>query len=121
VPANVARNLVEERNDILIFEGGYAAMPNFNELPISFRSHFRFGSIFGCLAETIILALEGRFENYSIGRGNITSEKVDEIARLGSRHGFTLAPYFCGNKIFVEEDFCRIRSVVNMAVVPHKI
>ena len=37
---------------------------------------------YACMAETMILALEGRFENYSLGR-DLTVSQVKEIARLG--------------------------------------
>ena len=40
--------------------------------------------------ETMILALEGRFENYTLGR-NLTLEQVEEIGRLAKKHGFKLA------------------------------
>jgi len=48
----------------------------------------------GCLLEGMLLALEGRSESYSIGRGNISPGKVDEIWALASKHGFALAPFF---------------------------
>jgi len=45
---------------------------------------------YACLAETIVLALEGRFENFTVGR-SIEWEKVREIYRLGIKHGMKLA------------------------------
>jgi hypothetical protein len=44
------------------------------------------------MAETMTLALEGRFEDFSIGRG-LEMEKVEEIQRLATRHGFRLAGF----------------------------
>ena len=45
------------------------------------------GVAYACLAETIVLALEGRFENFTVGRA-IEWEKVREIYQLGleARH-----------------------------------
>jgi hypothetical protein len=43
-----------------------------------------------CLAETIVLALEGRFENFTVGRA-IEREKVHEIYEPGLEHGMKLA------------------------------
>jgi predicted amino acid dehydrogenase len=42
---------------------------------------------YACLAETIVLALEGRFENFTVGRA-IEWEKVREIYKHGpqARH-----------------------------------
>jgi fatty aldehyde-generating acyl-ACP reductase len=58
----------------------------------------------GCLLEGMLLALEGRFESYSRGRGNIAPGRVDEIWGLAEKHGFALAPFFndgglCGDRI----------------------
>jgi hypothetical protein len=44
------------------------------------------------MAETMILALEGRYENFSIGR-DLSMEKVKEIAALADKHGFKLAGF----------------------------
>ena len=43
-----------------------------------------------CLAETIVLALEGRFESFTVGRA-IEWSKVHEIYQLGLKHGMKLA------------------------------
>jgi fatty aldehyde-generating acyl-ACP reductase len=58
----------------------------------------------GCLLEGMLLALDGRCESYSRGRGNILPGQVDEIWRLAEKHGFALAPFFndqglCGDRI----------------------
>ncbi len=48
----------------------------------------------GCLLEGMLLALEGRSESYSRGRGHIEPAQVDEIWALAKKHGFALAPFF---------------------------
>ena len=48
--------------------------------------------VHGCLLEGIALALEGRFEPFSQGRGFITPERVGEIESIAARHGIYLAP-----------------------------
>jgi predicted amino acid dehydrogenase len=50
----------------------------------------------GCLMEGMVLALEGRFEPFSQGRGFITSERVQEIETIAARHGIHLAPLYNG-------------------------
>jgi fatty aldehyde-generating acyl-ACP reductase len=47
----------------------------------------------GCLLEGIALALEGRYEPFSSGRGGITPEHVSEIESIAARHGIFLAPF----------------------------
>ena len=48
----------------------------------------------GCLLEGMALALEGRFEPFSRGRGAITPKLVEEIESIAARHGIYLAPFF---------------------------
>jgi predicted amino acid dehydrogenase len=50
--------------------------------------------VHGCLLEGMALALEGRFESFSHGRGHITPERVEEIERIAARHGIYLAPLY---------------------------
>jgi predicted amino acid dehydrogenase len=48
----------------------------------------------GCLLEGMVLALEGRFEPFSQGRGRITPQRVAEIEAIAARHGMELAPLY---------------------------
>ena len=50
----------------------------------------------GCMLEGMVLALEGRFEPFSQGRGFITPERVQEIESMAARHGIRLAPFYNG-------------------------
>ncbi len=50
--------------------------------------------VHGCLLEGIALALEGRFEPFSKGRGGITPERVEEMESIAARHGIYLAPLY---------------------------
>jgi predicted amino acid dehydrogenase len=50
--------------------------------------------VHGCLLEGMALALEGRFEPYSQGRGFITPERVEEVETIAARHGIYLAPLY---------------------------
>ncbi len=88
LPADVAPSVKEEREDVVIIKGGIVDVPG----DVDF--HFNFGlppgQAYACMAETMVLALEGRYENYSLGK-EIQIEKVHEITRLARRHGFRLA------------------------------
>jgi fatty aldehyde-generating acyl-ACP reductase len=50
--------------------------------------------VHGCLLEGMALALEGRFEPFSQGRGSITQGRVEEIETIAARHGIYLAPLY---------------------------
>lgn len=86
-PRNVSEEVVRKRKDVLIFEGGIIKPPG----QVNFNFYFGLspGFSYACMAETMILALEERYENFSLG-SNISEEKVREITVLGQRHGFRL-------------------------------
>jgi hypothetical protein len=65
---------------------------------------------YACLAETIVLALEGRFESYTVGRA-IEWEKVHEIYQLGLKHGMQLAAISGVNGVFSDADIARVREL----------
>jgi hypothetical protein len=65
---------------------------------------------YACLAETIVLALEGRFENFTIGRA-IEWEKVREIYQMGLKHGMKLAAISGVNGVFSDADIARVREL----------
>lgn len=111
IPANIAKEIVNERNDILVFEGGLAKPPYAADISTKeWKRAMPPNSLFGCLSEGILLTLEGRFENYSLGRGNITEEKINEMFQIEKEHGFSVADFFCGYKQFSDKDIEDIRK-----------
>jgi len=48
------------------------------------------GTAYACLAEAALLAMEGRFEDYTLGR-NIEIGRVKEMYRMFQKHGFKIA------------------------------
>jgi fatty aldehyde-generating acyl-ACP reductase len=63
--------------------------------------------VHGCLLEGMALALEGRFEPFSQGRGSITQERVDQIETIAARHGIHLAPLYNADGPVEDELHCR--------------
>jgi fatty aldehyde-generating acyl-ACP reductase len=111
IPASIAKETASLRNDILVFEGGLAKIQYPNDMANAKMSlAMNVNSIYGCLAETITLSFEGRFEPFSIGRGNITEEKLSEIKEMAARNGITVSDFFYGNKFFKEEDIDNIKK-----------
>lgn len=112
MPPNIVKNILNQRNDIFAFEGGRAKMPGFDQIKnIVWSTLFPSNSLYGCLAESLILAFEGRYENYSLGRGTISEEKMREIYGLGLKHGFDVADFSCFGYFYTEEDFKRIKVI----------
>lgn len=86
------------RDDVLIFSGGLAKSPTSLGLPMNIGLPSP-DTLYGCFSESIILALEKRYENFSFGRGNITIEKMEEIRQLGKKHGFEVSDFYWGDKL----------------------
>ncbi|MCM8763339.1 MAG: hypothetical protein NC829_03115, partial [Candidatus Omnitrophica bacterium] len=84
VPANVQVRF-KERKDVKLFKGGLAKLPS--EVNFGISLGLPKGLVYGCIAETMLLTFEGRFENYSLG-DDIDPAKLEEIAAIGRRHGF---------------------------------
>ncbi len=106
-PRDVSRRVVEERDDVLVIEGGMVKAPG-PALDFGFNFGFPPRMAFACMAEVMILALEGRYENYTLGR-DISIEQVEEIEALGAKHGFELGGFRCFERAVTEEDIERVR------------
>lgn len=87
-PRDVSRQVAEQRDDVLVLEGGVVEVPG----PVEFNFDFGFPprTCMACMAETMILALEERYEDYTLGR-DLTVERIDEISALARKHGFKVA------------------------------
>jgi predicted amino acid dehydrogenase len=89
-PRDVSAMVAAVRDDILVIDGGMVDVPG----PVNFHFDFGFpeGKVYACMAETIALALEGRFEDYTVGK-DITIERVEEITAIAERHGFRISGF----------------------------
>ena len=93
-------------------EGGLVEVPGEPD----FRFNFRLppGLVFGCMAETIALALEGRFEDYTVGK-TIQIDKVEMIEEMAARHGFRLARLRSFGQPVTDEQIRAIRQKAEQA------
>jgi fatty aldehyde-generating acyl-ACP reductase len=89
-PRDVSAMVAAARDDILVIDGGMVDVPG----PVDFHFNFGFppGKAYACMAETIALALEGRFEDYTLGK-HLTRARVEEIGLLARKHGFRLSGF----------------------------
>jgi fatty aldehyde-generating acyl-ACP reductase len=81
-PRKLAQKVMQKRRDILVMGEGVVEVPGRPECPL-------------CpawMAEVLILALEKRYEAYSLGN-NIGIGQVEEIGRLAHKHGFKSAGF----------------------------
>jgi predicted amino acid dehydrogenase len=89
-PRDVSAMVAAVRDDILVIDGGMVDVPG----SVDFHFNFGFppGKAYACMAETIALALEGRFEDYTLGK-HLTRERVEEIGLIAKKHGFGLSGF----------------------------
>ena len=89
-PRDVSAMVAAVRDDILVIDGGMVDVPG----PVDFHFNFGFpaGKAYACMAETIALALEGRFEDYTLGK-HLTRARVEEIDKIAKKHGFRLSGF----------------------------
>ena len=89
-----------------MIDGGMVDVPG----PVNFNFDFGFpaGKAYACMAETIALALEGRMENYTLGK-KISRDKVEEIDRIAKKHGFKLSGFRSFEKPVTEEQIANVR------------
>jgi predicted amino acid dehydrogenase len=110
-PLDLPPEEVAKRPDVLVIESGEIQLPGDVHMK---NIGLPKGVAYACLAETIVLALEGRFENFTVGRA-IEWEKVREIYKLGIKHGMKLAEISGVNGPFSDEDIERVRELALIA------
>jgi predicted amino acid dehydrogenase len=86
-PPDVKEEDARLRPDVLVVESGEVLLPG--EPNFGFDIGLPPGVAYACLAETAVLAMEDRFESFTLGR-NIEMEKVKEMYRLFKKHGLQL-------------------------------
>jgi len=107
-PRDVSRAVADQRKDVLVIEGGVVKVPG--EVQFNFDFGFPPQMAYACMAETMILALEGRCENFSLGR-KLQPDKVREIGRLAEKHGFQLAGFRSFEEVVSQEQIQRVRGL----------
>ncbi len=106
-PRDVSVQVAAERDDVLVIEGGMVEVPG----PVDFHFDFGFppGKAYACMAETMALALEGRYEDYTTGK-DISIEQALEIGEIATRHGFRLSGFRSFGQAVTQETIDRVRE-----------
>jgi predicted amino acid dehydrogenase len=105
-PRDVSARVAAAREDVLMIDGGIVEVPG--EVDFNFDFGFPPGKAYACMAETMALALEGRFEDYTIGK-EITRQRVHEINEIAARHGFRLSGFRSFEQEVTPEQIERVR------------
>lgn len=104
-PADVSPEVYEQREDVLILEGGLVQYPD--DICFGPNLGYRDGVNLACLSETILLALEGDYEDHSIG-SKLSLDTVHYLRGLQEKHGFQLAGLKMGNHEIRDEEIDEI-------------
>ncbi|WP_299792790.1 aminotransferase class III-fold pyridoxal phosphate-dependent enzyme [uncultured Marivita sp.] len=107
-PPNVAHADLSDKG-VLVFDGGLVRPPfpvnlgPFQNLPEDL--------CWGCLGETMLLALEGETDDYSLGR-DLSLVDADRISEMARRHGFEPAEPQWYGQMLDDADFERVAEAL---------
>lgn len=91
-PMDIGPEEAAKRPDVMVIESGEIDLPG----NLIFRGNIGLPqpSVYACLAETVLLTLEGKYESFSLSK-QLSMEKVKEIYKIGIKHGAKLST-ICG-------------------------
>jgi fatty aldehyde-generating acyl-ACP reductase len=119
LPHDVSRRVALERPDVLVTEGGNMSVPGtprferVRERGNEFDLNLPPSTALACMSETMVLALESRFEPYTLGRG-IDLPKVIEMEAMAKRCGFSLAGMRAFDAAITPERIAAIRGAAEI-------
>lgn len=87
-PLDFDKEDAKKRPDVLIIESGEVLLPG--PAQINCNLGLPGNAVFACLAETALLALDGQYESFTMGR-DIEWNKVKDIYKMARKHGVELA------------------------------
>ncbi|MDT7896612.1 MAG: shikimate dehydrogenase [Armatimonadota bacterium] len=111
-PRDVSERVRKERDDVLVIDGGIVRIPG--------EPHWEFSiglpedRTLACVAETMLLALEGRLEPFTLGR-DIPIGRVLEIAAMAARHGFCVDGFRSFERLLLPDEVAQIRQRAKVA------
>jgi acetylornithine/succinyldiaminopimelate/putrescine aminotransferase/predicted amino acid dehydrogenase len=87
VPGDIDGSVTAKRPNVRVLAGGRARLPGGQQIDLPGMPS-QGGSIYGCLAETLLLGLEGEVRDFATGV--LSPSVVRRAAALAARHGFVI-------------------------------
>ncbi|HSK76145.1 MAG TPA: hypothetical protein VLQ45_06775 [Thermoanaerobaculia bacterium] len=111
LPSDITAEEAALRPDVLVTESGEVVIPG----PMEFGYDIGLprGTAYACLAEAALLAMEGRFESYTLGR-NIEMDRVKEMYHLFQKHGFQIAGLRSFGHYVTDEELAHKRQLAEL-------
>lgn len=114
-PRDVSVQVQRERKDVLVIEGGVVAVPG--DVNFNFNFGFPDKTAYACMSETMLMALEGTYEPFTLGR-DISVEQVKRIGHIAGKHGFKLAGFRSFERAVTEEQITAVRAAAGRRAAP---
>jgi predicted amino acid dehydrogenase len=112
-PRDVSARVSRERPDVLTIEGGVVSVPG--EVEFNFEFGFPKRTAYACMSETMMLALDGRYENFTLGK-EVSVAQAEETQRLAAKHGFKLAGFRSFEKEVTDETIAAVRRAAGRKI-----
>ncbi len=105
-PFDISEEEAIQRPDVMVIASGEVQLPGNVDIKIDLG--LEGNVVYACLAETALLAMERRFESFTISR-NINYQNVIEIDRMAHEHGVRLSQIMGHNGVITDQEFdlCR--------------
>lgn len=112
-PFDISETEALKRPDVMVIASGEVTLPGNPD--IKFDMGLEGNAVYACLAETALLALEGRFESFTLSR-KISYQKVLEIDQMAARHGVRLATIMGHHGAVSDEEYvlCREHAIARV-------
>lgn len=107
-PRDISRQVAEQRPDVLVIEGGMVKVPG--TVDFGFDFGFPPQMAYACMAETIALALEQRYESFTLGK-DIKLSQVLTIDKIAQKHGFKLSGFRSFERAITNKEISKIKSI----------
>jgi predicted amino acid dehydrogenase len=106
-PRDVSIQVAQQRPDVLVIEGGMVAVPG--DVNFGFNFGFPPQMAYACMAETMALALEQRYESFTLGK-DIELSQVLTIDKIAQKHGFKLGGFRSFERAITDDEIAKIKA-----------
>lgn len=101
-PLDISEEDALKRPDVMVIESGEVELPGNYRMRVDIGLQGRI--VYACLAETALLAMDGRLESFTLSR-NISYQKVLDIDRMAREHGVRLSHITGHAGVITDEEF----------------
>lgn len=106
-PRDISQEVAQKRPDVLVIEGGMAKVPG--RVDFGFNFGFPPQMAYACMAETMALALENRYESFTLGK-DISLSQVQTIDTIAKRHGFELGGFRSFERAITDQEVALVKT-----------